>query len=369
MAGCDAMGTVIEELVVPDGDLDAAFPAYAEHFEVRNANEAAVLGAAAPFVDPREMLPYFHDQGRLRKRLYVARLDGEVVGQALFERSLDPSDPVGWIYGGVLVRARNQGVGTALFDRVEADAIASGSTTLQSFVLHGDATGPRVTARAGVGDLPQEDPGVRFVRGRGWQLGQVVQWNVLDLPFDPEWMEALWQAALRAAGLDYRIRTWVGLSPDERLAGLAELAAAMERDVPRGDLDGMISEWTPERVRRDEEREAAGGRSALTAVAEHVPTGMLVGMTRLSLPSDLAHPVKQKVTIVRREHRGRRLGILLKVANLRLLRDEVPEASLVVTTNAAENRQMLAINIDLGFRTVGYTGAWKKVITPARTRA
>lgn len=61
-------------------------------------------------------------------------------------------------------------------------------------------------------------------------------------------------------------------------------------------------------------------------------------------------------------YRGHRLGMLLKVANLLQLANESPTAALVVTTNAAENQHMLAINERLGFRPVGYTGAWKKTV-------
>jgi GNAT superfamily N-acetyltransferase len=359
----------IEEINVPQVAGDHDWEPYAMHLAVRNANEAAVLGIAAPYVDPVEVLPYFQDQGRLRKRLFVARLDGEVVGQALFERAQDESDSVGWIYGGVIHAARHRGVGTALFGHVEGEALSTGCDTLQSFVLHGEAAGDTLLARAGVGTVPLADDGVRFMRRRSYELEQVEHWNLLDLPFDRHALTALHEEVLATAGGDYRVHTWAGLSPEMWMESLVDLANGMERDVPRGDLVVSAPGWSAERYRQEEAREADGGRRALTAAVEHVPSGRLVGQTHLSLPSDVSRPVQQTVTVVLNEHRGHRLGLLLKIANLLQLAEELPQATLVVTTNAAENQHMLAINERLGFRPVGYTGAWKKVIVPARTPA
>ena len=47
---------------------------------------------------------------------------------------------------------------------------------------------------------------------------------------------------------------------------------------------------------------------------------------------------------MRREHRGHRLGTLVKVANLERLLDVAPEARRVHTWNADTNTYMVAIN-------------------------
>jgi hypothetical protein len=97
-------------------------------------------------------------------------------------------------------------------------------------------------------------------------------------------------------------------------------------------------------------------------VAEHISSGRLAGFTQLSLPSDPRRPVTQGITIVDPEHRGHRLGLWIKATNLLQLRVFSPDAPLVITGNAEENVHMLEINKVLGFQTVGYTGAWKKVL-------
>ena len=61
-----------------------------------------------------------------------------------------------------------------------------------------------------------------------------------------------------------------------------------------------------------------------------------------------------------REHRGHRLGMLLKIANLQLLQEAAPGHPSVLTWNAEENRPMLGVNEAVGFVPIGYEGAWAK---------
>ncbi|MBD4636278.1 GNAT family N-acetyltransferase, partial [Xanthomonas citri pv. citri] len=57
-------------------------------------------------------------------------------------------------------------------------------------------------------------------------------------------------------------------------------------------------------------------------------------------------------TIVLPEHRGHRLGMRVKAANLIAVRDALPGARAIITGNAEENRHMLDVNEALGFRPV-----------------
>ena len=67
----------------------------------------------------------------------------------------------------------------------------------------------------------------------------------------------------------------------------------------------------------------------------------------------------QEDTLILHEHRGHRLGMLIKAVNLRALRTASPESSSVLTYNAEENRHMLDVNEALGFVPIGYEGAWR----------
>ena len=101
----------------------------------------------------------------------------------------------------------------------------------------------------------------------------------------------------------------------------------------------------------------------LTVAVEHVPTGALAGFSELSVPAPGGRSVEQHDTLVLSEHRGKRLGMLLKAANLIRLQKVAPGHPSVITFNAEENRHMLDVNEAVGFVAIGYEGAWKKVVT------
>ncbi|MGZ4469765.1 MAG: GNAT family N-acetyltransferase, partial [Nocardioidaceae bacterium] len=84
------------------------------------------------------------------------------------------------------------------------------------------------------------------------------------------------------------------------------------------------------------------------------PDGQVVAHTVLVTPPAEHDPdnAYQWATMVARGHRGHRLGMAVKVANLRALAERQPEVPQVVTTNAETNAWMVAINDRLGFRPV-----------------
>ena len=65
-------------------------------------------------------------------------------------------------------------------------------------------------------------------------------------------------------------------------------------------------------------------------------------------------------TLVRQADRGHRLGLAVKVANLRQLQRERPDATAVITWNADVNAHMVAVNERLGFRAVERSGELQK---------
>ena len=63
---------------------------------------------------------------------------------------------------------------------------------------------------------------------------------------------------------------------------------------------------------------------------------------------------------MRREHRGHRLGVAVKVANLRLLQGERPDITRLTTYNAEVNEHMIGVNEVMGFRPVARLGDFQK---------
>ncbi|MCB5292732.1 hypothetical protein [Arthrobacter sp. SO3] len=70
-------------------------------------------------------------------------------------------------------------------------------------------------------------------------------------------------------------------------------------------------------------------------------------------------------TLVAAGHRGHRLGMLVKIRNLRRLLAQFPAVERVVTFNAAESGHMLAINVALGSRPAGFDGEWQRTLDAA----
>ena len=54
-------------------------------------------------------------------------------------------------------------------------------------------------------------------------------------------------------------------------------------------------------------------------MAQHVASGRLVACTELLLAADVAGQAWQMLTVVHPEHRGHRLGLAVKLANLDVL--------------------------------------------------
>jgi len=265
----------------------------------------------------------------------------------------------------VVVRpaARHQGVGSALWHAAEERIRAAGRTAVTTWSSHAaeaaDGT-DAVVPRTGVGRIPAYDDAARFARSHGFTLEQGERQSTLHLPVEPARVDA-WRAEAEAvAGQDYRLVQWSDRAPEKWLESLAELQRRMSVDVPTGGLDFREEAWDAARIRdMEEEMTRADQRYALSA-AEHVPSGELVAFTYVVLPRSLPEVVYQYNTLVHGEHRGRRLGLLVKAANLQLLARTQPSARRLHTWNAGENRHMLAINERMGFVQASVEGAWQR---------
>lgn len=360
-------GFEIDELHLPE-TLDAPGGAdFAAMVGVHNAVEAAIYGTDLLALRAEELLPQYRFQQYDRRRIFLARSGGAVVGRGMLEWSTDEDDPASWFVVEVLPEHRRRGIGTALADTVERLHAESGRHVLQGFVPHAfSAEGEdALVPPTGFGSVPASDPGARFLLARGMTLEQVSRGSVLRLPVDPSVLAAHRGRAEAVGGDDYRVLLWSGPTPEELRTDVAALYTRMSTAEPLAGLVVIEARWDEARVVDEEEALQGGGRILLTAAAEHVPSGRLVAFTRLSVPADRSRPTEQEETLVLDDHRGRRLGMLLKAANLQYLAEQAPETPVVFTFNAEENRHMLRVNEALGFTPIGYEGSWKKSTPPA----
>jgi len=350
----------IEELIIPESLDTPEADAFREAVAVRNAVAGEVLGPAAGSNTPEEMHPYLLDQQHERKVPYIVRKDGEIVATGMVVWSVEPETRVTWLDVGVHPDHRRQGIGTALFDHLEAIARESGRPIVQGGGLHLPADGPRLESPTGFGSLPAEEPSVRFLLKRGYTLEQVYRYSTLTLPIAGPELEEHLAAALAKAGPDYRVVTWDTRTPERWREDVATIFMRMATDAPAGNLEIDEEKWDAERVRENDERRIRAGRTSLVAAVEHIPSGHLVAFNGLGVPEDRTRPVSQGITLVLKEHRGHRLGMVTKIANIQQLQAFSPDSPFIMTDNAEENRPMLDVNEAVGFVPTAYEGAWKK---------
>jgi hypothetical protein len=117
-------------------------------------------------------------------------------------------------------------------------------------------------------------------------------------------------------------------------------------------------------VRQAEERSFRLGRSWVTSAARDLASGHLVAYTDIGRSRDQEGAAFQWMTIVAPEHRGRRLGLLVKAANLQLVRCEMPDVARIITWNAESNEHMIAINERLGFQPQLRFCQWQLRVSP-----
>jgi GNAT superfamily N-acetyltransferase len=369
------MNIAIDELAIPasmtedyrDGE-DSAVTTFRDATAVRNAVEAAELGTRELAYSASELLPEWLDPYTTR-RLLVARVDGQIVGRAVYETIAGDTAPEAWATLDVLDDYRRLGIGGALLDRVEGIARAAGYRVVQGYQLtrarpetQAGTTVEMVPSPTGFGGIPRASAGAQFALSRGYVLEQVERYSRLPLPLDPAVLTAELATAEDKAGPDYRIVTWQGRTPEQWLDDIALLAQRMNTDAPNAGLDVTEEKWDAERVRAEDDRNESSPRTLLTAAAEHIPTGHLVAFTELSVPGDYDRSVAQLDTLVLREHRGHNLGMVVKAANLQQLEQNHPGYPSVTTFNAEENRHMLRVNEALGFVAEGYEGAWRTTL-------
>lgn len=262
---------------------------------------------------------------------------------------------------------RHAGIGSALLAAAEQVALDQGRTTL---IL--DSTHNRESAAddpdalvppTGSGRISRNDPAAAFALSHGYALEQGERYSVLHLPLqDPTLVDRLHADAAAVAGDRFRTVSWVDRCPDELLDQFAVLVTRMSTALPLAGLEIVEDPWDAARVRDHEKTIVETGRQLFVTAAVHEATGELAAYTAIVTPhgSGIAF---QEDTLVLDEHRGHRLGMLVKTVNLPALLAQHPEIRRIHTWNAEENQHMLAINVALGFEPTGVVGLWQKKLS------
>jgi GNAT superfamily N-acetyltransferase len=234
----------------------------------------------------------------------------------------------GILYLTVHPSSRRRGIGTALVRHAAGRAARAGRSILGSGAFQGTA-GAAFAVRAGAA------PGLVEAR-RVLVLGKLPAGRVTFLRE---------QAARAATG--YSLVSWDGRIPDEYLAGIAAVSNAMA-DAPH-DAGEEARVWDAARVREHLDLRERQGSHIYTIAALHAASGEMAAFTEVEADRDNPEWGHQLLTAVTREHRGHRLGLLVKTAMLDWLAVAEPALERIVTGNAAVNQHMIAINEELGY--------------------
>ena len=358
-SGSAPSGVVLSRLVVPASIAGPEASEFLEFVQVQVAIETEIAGNNDLEYAPEEILPAWHD-AYLPRLAVVAKLDGRIIGDAVYHAAATGDAPEGWVGVEVAPDYRRRGIGRALFDSIVEVARESGCRVLQSYCLSTDLSEPRLPSPTGFGSAPLNAASTQFALSLGFTLEQVERYSRLPLPADADRVAQSLVEATAAAGDDYEIISWQGDTPDEWVDDIALLATRMSTDAPSAGLEATEDVWDADRVRADEKLRADDPRIPLVAAAVHRPSGRLAGFTELSVPPEASRVVSQEDTLVLREHRGHRLGMLLKLANVQYLEAVHPGHPAIITFNAEENRHMLSVNEHVGFVPVGYEAVWKR---------
>ncbi len=260
---------------------------------------------------------------------FLATLDGTDVATATYETTTYDNVHLAWLGVDVHPEHRRRGHGSAVLEHLMARARREGRTSVG---MDGwDLPGPPA-----------------FARKHGFEQKQVSVNRRQHLArIDRAALDRLHAEALVAAS-DYELLHRVGLTPEEELPALSELAASIN-DAPTDDLDVEDEAYPPERIVAYEAAQAARGHVLHRVIARHRETGELAGHTAVAVETLRPGIGHQHDTSVVRAHRGHRLGVLLKTDMVRWLAEAQPQLETIDTWNAESNDHMIGVNEALGY--------------------
>lgn len=353
-------GIVITEMVVPPAADAPDAGEFRAMVDISNRVAEADTGIDDLNDTPEQLLPSWQEQTDRIRRGFIARFDGEIVGAGSITTERAQDDAPAEIEIAVLPAQWPSGAAQALLERLEDEVRLLGRKVVQAWTLHPAARSERMlTPATGFGAVSATRLS-DLLTTNGYGFEQVERNSVLPLDAPTTTAEQHLREATAFAGPDYRVITWTLPTPSALRAGYGSLIARMATDVPSGELEMPAEVWDDERVARREAQFSAGRQTMSVAAVMHEPSGELVAFNELVIGADRTGVTHQWGTLVVSEHRGRRLGTIVKCANLIRWRDLAPDSVKISTFNAEENRPMLDINEAIGFVPASFAGAWQK---------
>ncbi|MGA8257466.1 MAG: GNAT family N-acetyltransferase [Nocardioides sp.] len=327
-----------------------------EWYDVVVAAEREGLDDLATVWTFPEVQVMMREPSRLRERhVFVGRagaVDGPVVasGSVVFFLQDNPTKANFLVC--VHPDQRRRGHGAAMLGSMERAALAAGRSLMSTEINWPESFGSDA----------DNWPGREFARKHGYPLTLGEVQRELAIPVDAALLDALASEAATAHE-GYEVRSWVGPVPDELALGWETLASSLMTEAPMGDGEHEPEVVDVANLREHEALTAKQGRTMCCAVAL-TAEGEVAAYTDLAVTPHESGKAYQWGTLVRGSDRGHRLGLAVKVANIRLLQSLDLGVVRVVTWNAEVNDHMIAINERLGFAVVARAGEFQKRLAP-----
>jgi len=280
---------------------------------------------------------------------WAGRVDQQVVATGWLEGSTVDNTDVANVLVCCHPDHRGRGHAAAMLAQVEEQARAHGRSRLV-----GEVTWPYAAGADGTGSAE-----LAWARRQGFEVGLVDVQRRLPLPVPLERLDALAaEAAVHHEG--YLLRSFTGPVPEELAEGWVALSSSLMTEAPMGDIEREQETADVAALRAEEAMLVEQGRVKVSTVVAAPPEESgereLVAYTDIAVSVHESDRGYQWGTLVRPDHRGHRLGLAVKVANLRLLQETQPQLTTLVTFNADVNAPMVAVNERLGFRPVQWLG-------------
>jgi GNAT superfamily N-acetyltransferase len=284
-------------------------------------------------------LRYVHGwDGEGTDRLLVARDDdtsggdGRVLAYAEVELPRQENLNVVWFTVVVDPEHRRRGIGSALLAAVTDVAREVGRGLLMSGAWHGSAGAP-------------------FLKQHEFAQASIAAQRRLYPRRLPREGDAEMLARARESSAGYELFHVLGPLPEEMLGAMLSTVEAIN-DAPLDDLELEDDNITVDRMRRYDAAQQAQEQRVYRIVARS-HDGSPAGHSVVAVDGRRPHLAEQHDTTVRREHRGHRLGLRLKLEMLAWLRDREPQLEQVDTWNQESNTHMIAVNDAIGCTVVG----------------
>jgi GNAT superfamily N-acetyltransferase len=269
--------------------------------------------------------------------------DGRMVGESMISGGLRDTLGTARVFVWVSPDAARRGIGTRLAWHAEDQLRRRGRRVAQG------------QARIGV---DRANGNRRFAERMGYVLANTEVERRLPLPADPGLLDRL-AAEAEPHHRDYTVRVEIGPVPDELAPSYAALKNLINTEMPSGDLEVEVGRDTVDEVRTQDRELTAAGRRRVTAYALD-GDGQVVGYAVAAVSNAGFDHVDQWGTLVHPAHRGHRLGMAVKCAQVRAISTAFPDKRLITTTNAETNAPMVAINEALGFEVHEVYGDFQK---------